>query len=145
MFDLFEGVAIMAVINDTRPSAAAAQPNPRVPLHTEEEMDQVKRYVLLGVTLRILDHDIRAVAASGMKLPRLYESMLRGVQDRVLLEMAAIRRQFRRRGIKIYEERRESDGLSAQYICRGYHHRFFMLWTFVKAESERLLRSYLAH
>ncbi|MHA6483612.1 hypothetical protein ACX1C1_17125 [Paenibacillus sp. strain BS8-2] len=114
------------------------------PIQTEEELEFVKRYVLLGIVMRILDHDIRAIGVSGMKLPRFYESVLRAVQDRVLLDLAAARKQFRESGIKVYEERREKDGLHAQYVCRGYHHRFFMLWGFVKAESERLLKGYMS-
>lgn len=122
-------------------SAAKAASHP--PIQTEEELELVKRYELLGIVLRILDHDIRVIGKAS-KLPRLYESLLRGVQDRVLLDLAAIRRQFRETGIKIYEEKQEKDGLSAQYVCRGYHHRFFMLWGFVKAESERVLKQYLS-
>lgn len=114
------------------------------PVQTDEELELVKRYELLGIVMRILDHDIRVIGTASIKLPRLYESMLRGVQDRVLLDLSAIRRQFREIGIKVYEEKQEADGLSAQYMCRGYHHRFFMLWGFVKAESERVLKQYLS-
>ncbi|MFD1953479.1 hypothetical protein ACFSL6_04640 [Paenibacillus thailandensis] len=112
------------------------------PIQTEEELELVKRYLLLGIVMRILDHDIKAIGRTPIKLPRLYESMLRGVQDRVLLDLAAIRQQFRKGGIKVYEQLQESDGLRARYVCRGYHHQFFMLWGFVKAESERVLRRY---
>ncbi|MCR2806489.1 hypothetical protein [Paenibacillus soyae] len=114
------------------------------PIQTEDELELVKHFVLLGIVMRILDHDIRVIAASGMKLPRFYESLLRGIQDRVLLDLADLRRQFRGKGIKIYEEKQEPDGLRAQYVCRGYHHQFFMLWGFVKAESERVLKQYLS-
>ncbi|MEV5028759.1 hypothetical protein [Paenibacillus sp. LPE1-1-1.1] len=114
------------------------------PIQTEEELELVKRFVLLGIVMRILDHDIRVIGTSAIKLPRFYESMMRGMQDRVLLDLAAIKRQFREMGIKVYEERRQADGLHADYVCRGYHHRFFMLWGFVKAESERVLKQYLS-
>jgi hypothetical protein len=114
----------------------------RPPIQTEEELDIIKRYVLLGIVVRILDHDIRIVGASAMKLPRFHESVLRGLQDRVLLELAGLRRQFRDVGIKVYEEKRDPDGLTAKYVCRGYHHSFSMLWGFVRAEAERLLKSY---
>ncbi|MCU6707561.1 hypothetical protein M6D81_02465 [Paenibacillus sp. J5C_2022] len=114
------------------------------PNETESELKLVKRYLLLGIVMRILDHDIRVIGASGMKLPRFYETLLRGIGDRVLLDMADMRRTFRQQGIKIYEEKREKDGLHAQYVCRGYHHRFFMLWGFVKAESELVLKEYMS-
>lgn len=114
------------------------------PIQTEDELELVKRYVLLGIATRVLDHDIRVIAASGMKLPRFYESLLRGMQDRVLLDLADLRRQFRKCGIKVYEQKQEKDGLRAHYVCRGYHHQFFMLWGFVKAESERVLGQYMS-
>ncbi len=114
------------------------------PIQTEEELALVKRYVVLGIVMRILDHDIRVIGQSTIKLPRFYESMLRGVQDRVLLDLAALRKSFRELGIRVYEENRETGGLHTKYRCRGYHHRFFMLWGFIKAESERLLKQYLS-
>lgn len=116
----------------------------RPPLQSDDELEAVKRYVLLGIAVRILDHDIRVVDASRLKLPRFYESILRGLQDRALLELAALRRMFRTAGIKVYEERKEADGLTTAYVCRGYHHTFTMPWSFVRAESERLLKRYAA-
>ncbi|REE80231.1 hypothetical protein A8990_12180 [Paenibacillus taihuensis] len=114
------------------------------PVQIGKELELVKRYVLLGVVSQILDHDIRIVGAAATKLPRLYESMMRGLQDRVLLELAAIRRQFRACNINLYQEKRTTEGLTASYSCMGYQHHFSMPWTFVKAEAERLLRNYLA-
>nr|WP_246427568.1 hypothetical protein [Paenibacillus phyllosphaerae] len=105
-------------------------------------MELVKRYALLGVTTRILNHDIRVVGASQTKLPRLYESMLRGLQDRVLLELAAMRRQFRDIGIRIIEETHQQDGLGVRYMSSGYEHRFTLVWSYVRVEAERLLKSY---
>jgi hypothetical protein len=131
----------MTVTNETPAPAARRTTTP--PVQSETEQSMVKEYVLLGIVMRILDHDIRVVAHSGMKLPRLYESMLRAVQDRVLLDLAALRRQFRDAGIKIYEENQQQDGMVAKYVCRGYHHQFAMVWGFVKAESERLMKTYL--
>lgn len=114
------------------------------PIQEEFEADAVKEYVLLEMVLRVIDHDVKAIGSSKIKLPRLYESMLRGVQDRVLLDMADSRRLFRKNGIKIYEECQEQDGLRAKYVCRGYHHQIFMLWGFVKVECERVLKKYMA-
>ncbi|PWV99708.1 hypothetical protein DFQ01_11382 [Paenibacillus cellulosilyticus] len=131
----------MAVTNE-KPAPADRRTAPP-PVQSEAEQSMVKRYVLLGIVMRILDHDIRVVARSGMKLPRLYESMLRAVQDRVLLDLAALRKQFRDAGIKIYEESQQHDSMVAKYVCRGYHHQFAMVWGFVKAESERLMKTYL--
>jgi len=109
-----------------------------------KELELVKHYVLLGIAQQILNHDIRIVGASQVKIPRLYESMLRGLQDRVLLELAAMRKQFRASGIHMQSETRHDSGLQASYRCGGYDHSFSMPWNFVRVESERLLKAYLA-
>ncbi|MCR8659085.1 hypothetical protein [Paenibacillus endoradicis] len=114
------------------------------PIQEEFEADAIKQYVLLEMILRIIDHDVKAIGLSQIKLPRLYESMLRAIQDRVLLDMADHRRMFRKGGIKIYEELQQQDGLLAKYVCRGYHHQIFMLWGFVKVECERVLKKYMS-
>jgi|SRR5690606_128233 len=117
---------------------------PAIPLQEQYESDAIKQYVLLEMVLRIIDHDVKAIGNSKIKLPRLYESILRGVQDRVLLDMADLRRMFRKNGIKIYEELQEKEGLLAKYVCRGYHHQLFMLWGFIKVECERVLKQYMS-
>ncbi|WP_341278506.1 hypothetical protein [Paenibacillus sp. FSL H8-0537] len=114
----------------------------REPIQREEELVLARRYVLLGIIVRILDHDIRVLHSSEAKLPKLYETMLLGLQDRVLLELAALRKQLRSKGIEMLEEIRSEDGLEAQYICRGYRHRFILLWGYIRSESEQLLRTY---
>jgi len=115
-----------------------------VPLQEQYEAEGIKQYVLLEMVLRIIDHDVKAIGNSKIKLPRLYESILRGVQDRVLLDMADLRRMFRKNGIKIYEELQEKEGLLVKYVCRGYHHQLFLLWGFVKVECERVLKQYMS-
>jgi|GEM_PF-851926 len=112
------------------------------PIQTEAELALLKRYLLLRVAVQILDHDIGIVAASEMKLPQLYESMLRALQDRVLLEQAAAKRQMIADGIRITEERRHAEGVAVQYSARGYQHQFTLQWPVVRREAERLLGDY---
>ncbi|MFC6332546.1 hypothetical protein ACFP56_07900 [Paenibacillus septentrionalis] len=130
--------------NDQRESAEKKSSRAAVPMQEAFESEGIKQYVLLEMVLRIIDHDVRAIGNSNIKLPRLYESLLRGIQDRVLLDMADLRRMFRKNGIKIYEEIQGKEGLLAKYVCRGYHHELFLLWGFVKVECERVLKQYLA-
>ncbi|MCM3635410.1 MULTISPECIES: hypothetical protein [Paenibacillus] len=138
----------MSIINTKSEHRLAAEGKtssaPAIPLQEQYESDAIKQYVLLEMVLRIIDHDVKAIGNSKIKLPRLYESILRGVQDRVLLDMADLRRMFRKNGIKIYEELQEKEGLLAKYVCRGYHHQLFMLWGFIKVECERVLKQYMS-
>jgi hypothetical protein len=109
---------------------------------TDEDMALVQRHILLGIVMLILDHDIRVMGTGSIKLPRLYESLLRGVQDRVLLDQAALRIKFREAGIKPVEERRQKDGLDTFYMCRGSKHHCYLPWSYLKAESEQLIKQY---
>ncbi|WP_127496933.1 hypothetical protein [Paenibacillus glycanilyticus] len=108
----------------------------------EDETTLVQRYVLLGIVMLVLDHDIRVMGTGSIKLPRLYESLLRGIQDRVLLEQAALRMQFRKAGIKLLEERRLKEGMETVYICRGSTKRCYLPWSYLKAESEQAIKQY---
>ncbi|MBO7746082.1 hypothetical protein I8J29_17875 [Paenibacillus sp. MWE-103] len=134
----------MALDTEPRPAEAGGKAEAGAPrMLLGKEMELVKRYALLGIVNAILEHDIRIVGAAKTKLPRLYESMLRGLQDRVLLELAGIRRQFKASGIVGFGEKRTKESLTASYRCMGYQRSFSMPWTFVKAEAERVLRGYL--
>jgi len=104
------------------------------------EHEAVKRYVLLGIVLRILDHDIRVIGASAAKLPRFHESVLRGLQDRVLLEQAALRKRFRETGVKLLEERPSREAVTVKFSARGYHGSLSLPWSQVRAEAERILK-----
>ncbi|MMZ69249.1 hypothetical protein D1872_320480 [compost metagenome] len=61
----------------------------------------------------------------------------------VSAELKDIRAAMRKRGVKVYEETRDSTQVVALYQCRGYHGRFMMLNTFVAAEAGLLMRKYL--
>ncbi|NBC67807.1 hypothetical protein GT003_02235 [Paenibacillus sacheonensis] len=125
------------------PAASGRAPEAEAPpAQLGKELELVKHYVLLGIAKVILEHDIRIAGAAPTKLPRLYESMMRGLQDRVLLELAGMRIQFKASGIGVYEEKRTKEALTASYRCMGYQRSFSMPWAFVKAESERLLKGY---
>ncbi|WP_336771578.1 hypothetical protein [Paenibacillus sp. MMO-58] len=108
----------------------------------EDETTFVQRYILLGIVMLVLDHDIRVMGTGSIKLPRLYESLLRGIQDRVLLEQAALRMQFRKAGIKLMEERRLKEGMETVYICRGSTMRCYLPWSYLKAESEQAIKQF---
>jgi len=115
----------------------------RPPLETEDELKLVKDYLLLPVVLDVLERDIRTLDTLKLKMPQPYIRSLRSVQNKVTADMATIRRGLRGRGIKVYAERRTKQALEADYVCRGYHRKFSMLWGVVKAEVQQKLCRYL--
>ena len=120
------------------------QGSARAPMRlTEEEFEGVKRYLLLDILLRVTDHDLRALNASRVKMRRAYRTLLLAIQDRILREMAELRHLFRKAGIRIYGERRDRGGLTAWFVCRGYHHRISLLAAFIRAQGEDIVLEYL--
>jgi len=114
-----------------------------VPLQTEEELHWVKEMVILPVILDVLEKDIHALQPLPLKMPELYIQVLRRAQDQASRDLSRLRRELGKRGVKIYDQRRTTQGIEASYVCRGYHYRFSMLWGLVKAEVAQRLSVYL--
>lgn len=109
----------------------------RAPMErSEEELLMVKRSLVLPIVLDVLAHDIRVLQGSRAKMNAVYVKALHALQDRVSMELFHVRRELRKRGIKVFRQERAKQGLEAEYLCRGYQHRFTMLWSVVKAEVE---------
>ncbi|MCY9760444.1 hypothetical protein M5X06_13025 [Paenibacillus alvei] len=58
--------------------------------------------------------------------------------------MTEIRREFRNRGIKVYEITRDTEGKRADFKCRGYTSNMRMLWSLVKAQANERMRLYMS-
>ncbi|MHA7962609.1 hypothetical protein ACX93W_00590 [Paenibacillus sp. CAU 1782] len=112
------------------------------PVQSMEELQLVQRYMILGILISALEHDIGIMSRSEAKFRNSYISFLRGVQDRVLLDKAGLGLRFRARGISVHEEKRGQDGLIGAYLCRGYQHRFTMLWGAVRKECDEIIKNY---
>lgn len=115
----------------------------QAPLETEEDLQLVKEYILLPLLLDVLERDIKALGTVKLKMDRVYIKILRSAQDLITTDITLLRRKMRGRGIKVYEQRRTELCIDAHYLCRGYQHRFSMLWGLVKAELYKYLSQYL--
>ncbi|MEC0371909.1 hypothetical protein P9847_09290 [Paenibacillus chibensis] len=113
------------------------------PAPAEEDTLLVKTYVLHVILLDVLERDIRTMGTLDLKLPDVYIRGLSEVQHKAIGRLTSIRKDMRTRGIRVYEENRSGKGIEALYLCRGYQRRFFMLWSYVKAETAIELSGYL--
>src|SRR6476661_1614872 len=113
---------------------------------TEAELIMVKKSLLYPVILDVLTYDSKHMEITGVKIPIIYNLLLKGKQQQAInditLEMNAVKREMRLRGIKILVEKRTSLSIEAEYLCRGYPYHFSMLWGFVKAEVQKKLSVY---
>ncbi|MFB5679024.1 hypothetical protein ACE3NQ_05640 [Paenibacillus terreus] len=119
------------------------EPTVSPPVPSEEDSRLVKSYVLHTLALDVLERDIRQLRQAPLKMPDLYILSLSDVQRRITQQLADVKRQMRRSGIKVYEENRSRKGLEALYVCRGYHRRLFMLPSFARSEVRRELGAFL--
>jgi hypothetical protein len=115
----------------------------QIPLETEEELQFVKDFILLPIILDVLERDIQLLQTVPLKMPTVYIQVLRGLQDQVTADLVKLRRQLREHGMKVYDQHRTKISADAEYLCRGYHYKFSMLWGVVRSEVEERLRSYL--
>lgn len=112
-------------------------------LQTEMEFTLVKQYILLPLLMNTLEHDIKFMEMSPLKMATVYVTQLKQVQKDVHEDLVRVRKQMRAHGLKVYDEKKTRLGTEVQYTCRGYHHPFSMLWSLVRSEIEVLLSGYL--
>lgn len=104
----------------------------------------VKRYLVTQMVLTAFDRDKGNIQNSGFfKTPSLYTDLIDKAMDEAIKELTSVRKAFRNRGIKVYEERRTSLGVEAKFMCRGYHEPMEMRWAFISAEATVLMRLFL--
>lgn len=104
----------------------------------------VKRYLVTQMVLTAFDRDKGNIQNSGFfKTPSLYTDIIDKAMDEAIKELTSVRKAFRNRGIKVYEERKTSLGVEAKYMCRGYHEPMEMRWAFITAEATILMRLFL--
>ncbi|SDX11663.1 hypothetical protein SAMN05518848_104507 [Paenibacillus sp. PDC88] len=113
------------------------------PVPSEADHLLVKKYMMHILMLDVLEQDIHTIQHVSLHMPQLYVHHLTRIQMDVTRNLTDIRIQMRRGGIRIYEENKLREGFEMRYLCRGYHRRLYLLWTFCKTEvmkemSERL-------
>lgn len=103
----------------------------------------IKEFILLPMLLAAFERDARRIAAA-VKTPGPYAEFMQATLDRITRDLTAIRRQFRMRGIKVYEPQITSAGIRAEFKCRGYLSEFGILSNVLKAEAETYMCKYLS-
>lgn len=111
---------------------------------TSEETLMIKEYLLMTIALDIIERNTRSLNTL-FKTPDPFIEFHRRMQELVMIEQRSIRNAFKRKGIKIVDEKRTSLNYMASYVCRGYHGNISLLWSFVKSEVEIRLHRYLGN
>ncbi|MFD2611900.1 hypothetical protein [Paenibacillus gansuensis] len=102
----------------------------------------VKEFLLLPMVLTVFERDTKIIA-SHVKTKAPYEQALQLAMDRVTANLAELKREFRQRGIKVFDSERTASGVHCKYLCRGYENQFDMMWLYIRAEVELRMKHYL--
>ncbi|MFB5758971.1 hypothetical protein [Paenibacillus medicaginis] len=112
----------------------------KVPTSEDEKLviDNVEMIILLD----IIELNIKKMKVAKFKLGEVYNLFFNSIQDQISKDASAIRKEMRRRGIKVLEEKRFDDRLEIDYLCRGYTGKITMLWPKVRCDFECRLAEY---
>lgn len=102
-----------------------------------------KRYVVLNILIKVLEHDKKVIKASTCKLVRSYEELLTEMQWKIEHDLVQIKKEMKHLGGTIIEEQQHSSFRIVKVKFKGfiYTHRF--LNYLLQAESEQLFKEYV--
>jgi hypothetical protein len=100
---------------------------------TLDELIMVKDSIIYPVILDVLERDIGLMKSIDLKIPMVYIGNLKHLQAQITQELNDIKRELRKRGIKISEQDRSVNGITTKYICRGYQHQVSFLPSMIRS------------
>jgi hypothetical protein len=109
---------------------------------TADDRQYVKKYILLLLVIAAYERDCQHIEAN-LKTPGPYVDTIKLAVDRALEEMKEIKKYFRTKGLKVYEQTNTESGIRAKFMCRGYRSEMELRWEFITAEASVLMRKYL--
>jgi len=109
---------------------------------TDADRALIKSHIILPRVLSAFERDA-ALINKTLKTPGPYADLIAEAQRKLTADLYEIRKQFRQRGIKVYEEVADSDGVTARYKCRGYEAEMRIRWTMLAPQAAVVMRKYL--
>ncbi|WP_234489427.1 hypothetical protein [Paenibacillus sp. S28] len=111
---------------------------------TSEEASLIKSYLLLIFIHKVFERDIRIMEESGVfKTPQLYSELIVNGDRQAGTLLAEVKREMKRRKIRILRILQDDAGVRAEYSCRGYTDEMNILWPAFRNEMLVRMRVYL--
>lgn len=107
------------------------------PAPSEADHLLIKRYLIYTLMLDVLEQDMDTIRQVSLHMPEVYILRLSQIQSEVMRTLTSLRLDMRTRGIRVYKESKQKEGIEALYLCRGYRRRLYLLWTFAKTEVKK--------
>lgn len=102
----------------------------------------IKQYIVLPLILSAFERDSKRIS-SVVKTPGPYLDAITSSMNRITADLASIKREFRSRGIKVFDEEVTEAGVRASYNCRGYVNEFGIITLVLKPQAETYMKHYL--
>ncbi|WP_040951551.1 hypothetical protein [Gorillibacterium massiliense] len=114
----------------------------RPPVPTAAEKHLVKQYVLLPVLLTILQRDMDAIGQSSLRISLPHIQVIQRMMDSIKEDLIRVRQSLGRAGIRIYTEKKNANGVTCKFICRGYHETVALSREDTRSEVSRMANKY---
>jgi hypothetical protein len=104
----------------------------------------VKEAILLPMILTLLERDRQALVSPDcpMRFGRRYAEAVLRAMDMVTNDNAAVRRELRKREVKIHRLGSDRDGVRYIYVHRGYERTMALSWNYIKAQISVRVEEY---
>ncbi len=111
---------------------------------TRDELSLIKSYLLLTHILKVFENDAKKLESdSPMQASPLYTEMIRGASRCAAVLLSGVRKEFKKRHIRICEVRHTERGVDTDYLCRGLHGTLHIDDEPFRRESDLRMRAYM--
>lgn len=100
-------------------------------------------HLILPFLLDVFQDNLKVTKESPLRFGSLFVCQLETLIDKVSDEHFLIRKELRKRGIKVFDIERNKIELKAEYLCRGYTGKMVLLMNLIKAELSLKIAHYL--
>ncbi|GGH25521.1 hypothetical protein [Paenibacillus segetis] len=111
---------------------------------TTEERTMIRDYILLPYMEKMVQKSLADIEYSTNILKRLYLMAGQKILDQIVNDLYRLRRELKRRNIKLLTEEQSEMVIYHRYYCRGYEEQFGMTRDIMRAEISVQLTKYIS-
>lgn len=111
---------------------------------TNEELEMIRDYILLPHMEKMVQKSIDEAQYSTNILKRLYILASQKILNQIIQDMIALRRELKKRNIRVLDEEQSDFIIFHKYYCRGYKDQFAMTRDVMRAEISVQLTKYMS-
>ncbi|HEU4963182.1 MAG TPA: hypothetical protein VFV52_04885 [Bacilli bacterium] len=110
---------------------------------TFDPLTSIKRVLVLHLLRQLLEADGQQLGRMPLHLHRCYVLRWDAIQADLLRQIGEIKRELRRHGVRIVEQRKTALDFQIAYLQKGYRHEHHFLLDTLQAEAQELAIDYL--